>query len=80
MLTLLKQTGLHVKKDLTGSLPIKSLTDLQLILQQTVSPILILLAWRDLSTGEKITGSLQLQIRTSLQTVLLLTGLLAELT
>ena len=47
-LTILKQIGLHVTKDLAGSLLIKALTGLQLILQQTVILILILLALKDL--------------------------------
>ena len=45
---LLKQTGLHVMKDLTGSLLIKALTGLQLTMQQTVSLIKILLERGDL--------------------------------
>ena len=44
ILTLLKQTGLHLTKDLTGSLLIKALTGLQLTLQPTVLLIQILLA------------------------------------
>ena len=36
ILTLLKQTGLHITNDLTGSLLIKALTGLQPTLQQTV--------------------------------------------
>ena len=39
ILTLLKETGLHVTNDLTGSLLIKALTGLVLTLQQTVLPI-----------------------------------------
>ena len=48
ILTLLKQTVLHVTNDLTGSLLIKVLTGLQLTLQQTVLLIQILPAWQDL--------------------------------
>ena len=48
ILTLLKQTGSQVTNDLTGSLLIKALTGLVLILQWTVLPIQILPAWRDL--------------------------------
>ena len=45
ILTLLKQTGLHVMKYITGSLVIKAFTGLQLMmLQQTVLPIQVLLA------------------------------------
>ena len=36
ILTLLKQIGLHITNDLTGSLLIKALTGLQPTLQQTV--------------------------------------------
>ena len=42
--------------------------------------IQILLVWRYLWTGAKIAGLLQLTIRTGLQTVLVLTGLLVGLT
>ena len=48
ILTLLKQTVLHVTNDLTGSLLIKVLTGLQLTLQRTVLLMQILPAWRDL--------------------------------
>ena len=44
MLALLKQTFLHLMKDLTGSLQIKALTSLQLKLQWTILLILMLLA------------------------------------
>ena len=44
MLEFLKQTDLHVTKDLTGSLLIKALTGLQLELQRIVLLIPILLA------------------------------------
>ena len=70
---------MRVTKDLTGSVLIKALTGLQLILQQTVL-LILLLARRYLQTGEKTTGLLQLIIRTDLQNVLVLTGLLLELT
>ena len=80
ILTLLKQTGLRITNDLKGSLLIKPLTGSVLIQQRTVLSIQILLAWRDLQTGEKIIGLLQLTIHTDLQTVLVLTGLLIELT
>ena len=80
ILTLLKQTILHETNDLIGSLLIKVLTGLQLTLQWTVLLIQILLEWRDLQTWEKISGLLQLIIRAGLQTVLVLTDLLVELT
>ena len=80
ILTLLKQTVLHETNDLIGSLLIKVLTGLQLTLQWTVLLIQILLEWRDLQTWEKISGLLQLTIRAGLQTVLVLTDLLVELT
>ena len=58
ILTLLKQTDLHVTKDLTGSRLNYALTGLQLIQSQTVLLILILLEQRDLQIGEKKTDLL----------------------
>ena len=47
ILTLLKQTDLHVTNDLKGSLLINVLTGLQPTLQRTVLLIQILPAWQD---------------------------------